>query len=110
MVTLALRRVVLVGHTRYKVVAIDGPSHFGYSAFIASLVALGMMESEKRLLNKELKEILADRLEGWELVDFLQIDIDTVIDAFEDEIEENLEDVLEFAGIKGLDNNIDETD
>lgn len=69
-----------------------------------------MMESEKRLLNKELKEILADRLEGWELVDFLQIDIDTVIDAFEDEIEENLEDVLEFAGIKGLDDNIDETD
>lgn len=67
-----------------------------------------MMESEKRLLNKELKEILADRLEGWELVDFLQIDIDTVIDAFEDEIEENLEDVLEFAGIKGLDNNNDD--
>ena len=57
------------------------------------------------MLNKEIKEILADRLEGWELVDFLQIDIDTVIDAFEDEIEENLDDVLEFAGIKGLDNN-----
>lgn len=60
------------------------------------------------MINKELKKILADRLEGWELVDFLQIDIDTVIDAFEDEIEENLEDVLEFAGIKGLDNNSDE--
>jgi len=60
------------------------------------------------MLNKELKNILADRLEGWELVDFLQIDIDTVIDAFEDEIEENLEDVLEFAGIKGLDNNNDD--
>lgn len=57
------------------------------------------------MLSKEIKEILADRLEGWELVDFLQIDIDTVIDAFEDEIEENLSDVLEFAGIKGLDNN-----
>jgi len=60
------------------------------------------------MLNKELKNILADRLEGWELVDFLQIDIDTVIDAFEDEIEENLDDVLEFAGIKGLDNNNDD--
>lgn len=60
------------------------------------------------MLNKELKNILADRLEGWELVDFLQIDIDTVIDAFEDEIEENLADVLEFANIRNIDLNDDD--
>lgn len=60
------------------------------------------------MLNKELKNILADRLEGWELVDFLQIDIDTVIDAFEDEIEENLADVLEFANIRNIDLNTDD--
>lgn len=62
------------------------------------------------MLSKETKEILADRLEGWELVDFLQIDIETVIDAFEDEIEENFDDLMEFAGIKGLDDNIDDTE
>jgi hypothetical protein len=54
-------------------------------------------------MTQDIKDMLADRLEGWELVDFLQISIEDVINAFEDDIEENLEDVLDFAGIKGLD-------
>ena len=103
--------MVLVAHIRFKVVVIGALNHSVFNASTVKAAALGMTVSEKRsrtMLNKELKNILADRLEGWELVDFLQIDIDTVIDAFEDEIEENLEDVLEFAGIKGLDNNNDD--
>lgn len=56
------------------------------------------------MLGPELKDILADRLEGWELVEFLQIPVQDVIEIFEDEILANLEDVKEFAGLRELDN------
>ena len=61
------------------------------------------------MLDKELKEALIDRLEGWELVEFLQLDIRTIVEEFEDEIEESLADVLEFAGIKGFTDSEQET-
>ncbi len=59
-------------------------------------------------INKDIKAAIIDRLEGWELIDFLQIDIETIVDVFEDEIEENLQDVLEFCGVKGLDSDEEE--
>jgi len=55
------------------------------------------------VLDREVKKALVDRLEGWELIEFLQIPVDYIIDAFEDEIIENLEDVLEFANLVDLD-------
>ncbi len=58
-------------------------------------------------INKDTKAAIADRLEGWELFDFLQITIEDVIELFEDEIEENLEDVLEFCGLR-IDNDKDD--
>ena len=41
--------------------------------------------NEERL-SKDFKLALSDRYEGWELVEFLQISVDDVIDAFEDQI------------------------
>jgi predicted house-cleaning noncanonical NTP pyrophosphatase (MazG superfamily) len=56
------------------------------------------------IVNKEIKDALADRLEGWEIVDFLQISAEDVIEAFEDKIIENLDDVLELANLRGFNN------
>lgn len=50
------------------------------------------------------KDALMDRLEGWELVDFLQVPIEQVLlAALENDWinEENLDDLLEFVGVKG---------
>lgn len=46
---------------------------------------------------------VADRLEGWELVEFLQIPVDQILLAaqeFDWIKEEDLSDLLEFVGIK----------
>lgn len=61
------------------------------------------------VLDKEIKKALEDRLESWELIEFLGIHIETIIDVFEDEIIENLEDVLEFANLVDLDESDNET-
>lgn len=61
-------------------------------------------------MNEELKQAIIDRLEGWELVDFLQIPIDRIVDAFEEEIEENIEDVEDFVGLRELPEDDDEQD
>lgn len=48
-------------------------------------------------------DAIRDRLEGWELVEFLQIPIDEVLDAAIDNDwidEDNIEDLLDFTGIK----------
>ena len=54
-------------------------------------------------LDKNTKNAIIDRLEGWELVDFLQIPIEAVIEAFESQILENLEDVKDFVGLRNKD-------
>lgn len=49
------------------------------------------------------QDAIKDRLESWELIEFLQIPIETILDAaieFDWINEENLEDLLEFTGIK----------
>lgn len=46
---------------------------------------------------------IQDRLEGWELVEFLQISVEDVIQAaleFDWINDDNVEDLLEFVGIK----------
>lgn len=55
------------------------------------------------MLDRELKERLKDFFEGFELVEYLQISTEDIIEAFEDEIEEVIEDVEEFMrfGTKG---------
>lgn len=60
-------------------------------------------------LDEELKKQIMDRLEGWELVEFLQISIETIVDTFEETILDNLEDVLELAGLKGDNDDDNET-
>ena len=55
-----------------------------------------------KLTEQELYAI-TDRLEGWELVEFLQIGIEEVLASALDNDwinEENVEDLLEFAGVK----------
>lgn len=42
-----------------------------------------------------IRKALIDKYEGWELVELLDIDIEDVIDAFEIEIVDNLEDLKE---------------
>lgn len=56
------------------------------------------------MLKEYEKDALVDRLEGWELVDFLQVPIEQVLlAALENDWinEENVEDLLEFVGVKG---------
>lgn len=46
---------------------------------------------------------IQDRLEGWELVEFLQISVEDIIQAaleFDWINDDNIEDLLEFVGIK----------
>lgn len=56
-------------------------------------------------LDEDLKEIICDRLEGWELVEFLQIPIELIVETFEDKIQENIEDVKDFCGLREENNN-----
>jgi hypothetical protein len=53
---------------------------------------------------KEFEEsVITDRLEGWELVEFLQVPIEDVLRAALDNDwinEDNEEDILEFVGLK----------
>lgn len=52
------------------------------------------------MLDKDVKARIADYFEAWDLVDFLQVSIEDVINAFEDEIEESLDDVEELMGVR----------
>lgn len=51
-------------------------------------------------MDKETKLRIMDFFEAWDLVDFLQLSTEEVIDAFEDKMEEALEDIEEYMGIK----------
>ena len=56
------------------------------------------------VLDKNIKKAIEDYLTATELVDFLQIDIEEVVDVFEDKILDNLDDVLELIGLRGYEN------
>lgn len=47
----------------------------------------------------ELHKAIIDRLEPWELVDFLQIPMEEILEAFEDLIEDKIKDLQEFVGL-----------
>ena len=51
-------------------------------------------------IDPNVKQTIYDLLEGWELVEFLQIDIEEIVEAFENEIIENIEDVKDLVGIR----------
>lgn len=63
------------------------------------------MPEEK--LDELIKQAIIDRLEGWELIEFLGISIEDVVLAFEDTILENLNDVCDFIDIR-INNNDEE--
>ena len=50
-------------------------------------------------LPDDLRRKIEDRFEGWEIVEFLRIDVEDVIDAFEEDILDHLADLLEEGGI-----------
>ena len=52
-------------------------------------------------MNEEIKGIIADYYEPWELVEFLGKKLSTrdIIDAFEDEVEDSLDEIEEDMGI-----------
>lgn len=52
------------------------------------------------MLDKETKTRLAAFFEGFELVEYLQITAEDVIERFEDEIEEALDDIDELMGLR----------
>lgn len=58
-------------------------------------------------IDKELKKAIADRLEGWEIVEFLQLPADYILEYIEDEVLENLDEIKELAGLQDLDDNDD---
>lgn len=51
-------------------------------------------------MDTETRKRIEDFFTGVELVDFLQIDVSTVVDAFEEEIEEALDEIEEFIGVR----------
>lgn len=51
-------------------------------------------------MDKETRKRIEDFFEGFELVEYLQIPVDEVVDAFEEQIEENLDEIEEFIGVR----------
>lgn len=58
---------------------------------------------------KELKQKISDSLTSWELVDYLCIPIEDLVEILEDYIIDNVEDLEDYLGIKS-ENDDDETD
>ncbi len=51
-------------------------------------------------MDKETKARIADFFESWELAEFLRTRVEDFIEAFEDDIEEALEDIEELMDVK----------
>lgn len=51
-------------------------------------------------MDRETKLRIEDFFEAFELVDFLQLPVEDIIERFEDEIEEALEEIEEFIGVR----------
>lgn len=47
-----------------------------------------------------LREALLDRLEAWELIEFLQIPIETILEDYEAEIVDHVDELEELVGIR----------
>lgn len=63
------------------------------------------------VVTKEFKAALADRCEGWEIAEFLQLSAEDLIEMFEEEIEVNFDDLAEWIGLRGGgDNEFDDSE
>jgi len=49
-------------------------------------------------MNDEIKKVLTDYFDAWDLVDLLEINTEAIVDAFEDMVEDRLDELLEHAG------------
>lgn len=56
--------------------------------------------SDDEEIPKDLREALVSRLEAWELVDYLNIDIELMVDLLEEEILNKIPELEEFVGIE----------
>lgn len=56
-------------------------------------------ERKDKVITRELKERLADYFGSYELVEYLAIPVEDIIEVFEDAIDERLDDILEIMGI-----------
>jgi hypothetical protein len=54
------------------------------------------MVMDEEVLDNILKSAICDRLEGWELIEFLNIPIEDIVELFEEDILDNLEEVKDF--------------
>jgi hypothetical protein len=52
-------------------------------------------------MDTETKRRIEDFFEGFELVEFLRIDVSEIIERFEDEIEEALDEIEELMQVRG---------
>lgn len=57
---------------------------------------------------EDLKQKIADTLTSWELVDFLVIPVEELVEILEDYIIDNIEDLEDYLGIKRDDDNDDD--
>lgn len=64
------------------------------------------MDEER--LPDDLKKAIIDRVEAWDLVDFLGLTVEDVVEAFEERIVENLSAVLDMYNIEGITNGSEE--
>ena len=55
--------------------------------------------SKEDLMDRETKRRIADYFESWELAEFLRLPVAELIEAFEGEVEDALEDINELMGI-----------
>lgn len=58
---------------------------------------------------EDLFKIIADRFEGWELVELLELDAEEICRAFEDEVMENIDEIKDLLNIDTDDEEDEET-
>ena len=59
-------------------------------------------------LSPLIRNALIDKFEGWELVEFLNISVERIVDLLEEDIVDNLEDVYDELGLSIEDNDNNE--
>lgn len=61
-------------------------------------------------MNKDFKQALADYFDAWDLVDILELKTEDIIDAFEDMIDDRLDELEEHIGYNKDDEDTDGTE
>lgn len=105
-----------MARTTYNTVAFVSLRLLRSSVSNARSVALGRTESELRLvdkvwgeeLDKNFKQAIIDRYNGWELVELLDIRVEDIVEEFEDVILDYEEELREEMGYVDKENNNDD--